>query len=102
MNTQHVKQLFMEYVGKILAPGVDKPGAKVTFLVRGNLTLKDASAVKYSDMLDKICKIVTPVGTWSRASVDDLLSESVSQVIASPAADRPRSSALRRNALWLR
>jgi len=61
---------------------------KGPLLVRGNLTLREELAVEYVEMLDKISEIVTPDGTWSRASVDDLLAESVFYVAAAPVGDR--------------
>jgi len=98
MNTNRVKQLFVEFVQKLLAPGMDasigsEPSGRLQLLkgpllVRGNLTLRDEAAVEYSEMLDKISEIVTPDGTWSRASVDDLLAESVFHVATAPAEHR--------------
>lgn len=53
---------------------------KGPLLVRGDLILRDELAVEYLEMLDKISEIVNPDGTWSRASLDDLLVESVLHV----------------------
>lgn len=39
-------------------------------------------------MLDKVSEIATPDGTWSRASVDDALAESVLHVATAPSGDR--------------
>ena len=98
MNTNRVKQLFVEFAQKLPAPGIEAPSGnepsgrplmlKGPLLVRGNLILRDELAVEYVEMLDKISEIVTPDGTWSRASVDDLLAESVFYVAAAPAGDR--------------
>jgi hypothetical protein len=57
-------------------------------LVRGNLVLREEAALEYLEMLDKVAEIVTPDGSWSRASLDDLLAESVFHVAGAQAEAR--------------
>jgi hypothetical protein len=97
MNTNRVKQLFVEFAQKLPAPGIEAPSDERTgrpqilkgqFLARGDLILRDELAVEYLEMLDKVSEIATPDGTWSRASVDDALAESVLHVATAPSGDR--------------
>jgi hypothetical protein len=101
MNTNRVKQLLVEFVKKLPVVGIGTPSTdeqarprmlKGPLLVRGNLILRDELAVEYLEMLDKISEIVTPDGTWSRASVDDLLAESVFHVAAAQAESRAEAT----------
>src|ERR1700761_2491604 len=90
MNTNRVKQLFVEFAQKLPAPEMDTPDGKETSgrpqilkgptLVRGNLVLREETALEYLQMLDKVSEIVAVEGAWSRASIDDLLAESVFHV----------------------
>ncbi|MGO9402870.1 MAG: hypothetical protein ACLPVW_05285 [Terriglobales bacterium] len=99
MNTNHVKQLFVQFAKTLPAPGmgggsIDGEASgrpqllKGPLLVRGNLVLREELAVQYLEVLDKIDAIVTRDGTWSRASIDHLLAESVFHVANAPAEDR--------------
>ena len=98
MNTNRVKQLFVQFAKTLPAPGMGgsigseasgRPQLlKGPLLVRGNLVLRDELALEYLEVLDKINEIVTRDGTWSRASIDDLLAESVFHVANAPAEDR--------------
>lgn len=69
---------------------------KGPMLVRGDLVLREELAVEYQVMLDKVSEIVTQDGSWSRASVDDLLAESVLHVATAP--EEERAEAIRTQA----
>lgn len=97
MNTNRVKQLFVQFAKILPAPGMDgsigsdagRPQLlKGPLLVRGNLALRDELAVQYLEVLEEISAIVTCEGTWSKASIDDLLAESVFHVANAPAEHR--------------
>lgn len=102
MNTNRVKQLFVEFAQKLPAPGMDTPDGKEPsgrpvilkgpMLVRCNLVLREEAALEYLEMLDKVSEIVAVDGAWSRASVDDLLAESVFHVAT---AEEGRTEAIR-------
>ena len=108
MNTNRVKQLFVQFAKTLPVPGMDgsidgeasnRPQLlKGPLLVRGNLVLRDELALQYLEVLDEINAIVTRDGTWSRASIDDLLAESAFHVANAPAehrADTTRTQAER-------
>jgi len=100
MNTNRVKQLFVEFAQKLPTPGIDAVTANDSsqrsqrldgpLLVRGNLILREELALEYIEMLDKVCGIAEGDGTWSRASIDDLLAESVFNVAAASVEERPQ------------
>ncbi len=102
MNANRVKQLFAEFAKKLPAAGIGTPSGdersgrpqmlKGPLLVRGDLILRDELAVEYLEMLDKVSEIVAPDGTWSRASVDDLLAESVFHVATAQAESRAEAT----------
>jgi len=106
MNTNLVKQLFVAFARKLPAPGIGAPNQneprgrpqmlKGPPLVRGNLVLREEAALEYLEMLDRISAVVTKNGTWSRASLDDLLAESVFHIAQAKA--EARSEAIRAQA----
>lgn len=97
MNTIRVKQLFVAFAQKLPDAGVEslsgnEPGRaqilKGPLLVRGNLVLRGEAAVEYLEMLDEVTEIAVSDGTWSRASLDDLIAESVFHVAGAQATAR--------------
>jgi hypothetical protein len=101
MNTNRVKQLFVQFAKTLPAPGMDGSvgsGAgrpqllKGPLLVRGNLVLRDELALQYLEVLEEISAIVTCDGTWSKASIDDLLAESVFHVANARAEHRAETT----------
>jgi hypothetical protein len=102
MNTNLIKQLFVKFAKSLPAPEINASEAsemagrpqllKGPLLIRGNLVLRGGVALQYVEVLDQICHIVTQDGTWSRASVDDLLAESVLNVANAPVEHRAETT----------
>jgi hypothetical protein len=101
MNTNRIKQLFVRLAKDLSVPsdpGVRQPkGPRMldrSLVVRGSLVLEGQFADCFMSALENICSEVLRDETpWSRASVDDLVTESLSNVLT--VASENREDAIR-------
>ncbi len=91
MNTNRIKQVFQNLVNGITpddqAPDdlpLSEEPVMITgpLLIRGGLVLRGDSAKMYMDALEEIGQIATENETWSKSSVDDVLTKHLLPILA--------------------
>lgn len=96
LNLGEIRKIFDAYVPKIptreeqeALRKARKPGPMQTaLLVKGNLVLEGEHANDYFRLLEEVDRIAEPGGSWSKSSIEDLLVQSILEIIDSSPENR--------------
>lgn len=93
MDTNRIKQIFIENANKLAelrsCQAPMEPGPlNQSFILRNGIVFYGEVANFYQEMLEKICKIATKNGSWSKQSVDDVLMGCLGPVIEADVTQR--------------